>query len=72
MAEKVRDVEHEPGEQDAEHRKQERVLDRGVGRERDRVLLGLRGSMPSGLFCPATCSAQTCSTTTPTITNGSR
>lgn len=36
------------------------------------VSFSVFGSTPSGLFWPATCSAQTCSTTTPAITNGSR
>jgi hypothetical protein len=42
MAEKIRDVEHEPREQDAEHGQEKPVLDRGVGRERDRVVLCLQ------------------------------
>ena len=42
MAEIVRDVEHEPGKDDAEQADEEGVLDGRIGRERDGVLLGLR------------------------------
>ncbi len=36
------------------------------------VSFSVFASTPAGLFWPATCSAQTCSTTTPAITKGSR
>ena len=39
-----------------------------IGTESDAVLI----SSPVGLFWPTTCSAQMCSATAPTITNGSR
>ncbi len=39
MPEIVRHIEHEPGEQDQEHRQEEAVLDGGIGRERDRVAI---------------------------------
>src|SRR6478672_9622243 len=41
MAKIIRDVEHEPGKEQTEHAGEENILHGGVGRECDRILLGL-------------------------------